>query len=510
MITGTGGTASDSGAFFGEKIMEKLLLATRDRLNTRLALMEDGRLVEYFQEPTHLGGLVGNLYMGKVSRILPGVDSGFIDIGLDRDGFLFEGDMGPLLDDEFKFEPQSRNHPVIEDLRVGEPVLVQVTKEPLGQKGPRLTTQISIPGNYLVYMPQTNRVGASKKLSDSERQRLKKTMAELKGDFQGSFIARTAAEGASREELAAEMQQLAELWSFLTLKMDGAPCPSLIHQEADLATKSVREILLRSEGELITDDEELSEKVLESIHTVHDKDIRITLWKNKQDLFREYKIDEELENALRPRVWLKSGGCIVVQPTEALVAIDVNSGRFVGKRSLEDTAFKTNVEAAEEVVRQLRLRNLGGIIVIDFIDMTEKGHRDALLSKFQEFLKNDKAKSRILKISEFGLVEMTRKRTHRPLDKLLTAPCPCCEGKGRIPAPWKIAEAILGQLSKITRNKKYKVTVSTHLYRFIEENREHLDIPPFAVFEEVKMRDPSRFEILPVDEKAFQKIAEHK
>jgi len=490
--------------------MEKLLLATRDALNTRLALIEDGRLVEYFQEPTSSGGLVGNLYVGKVSRILPGVDSGFIDIGLDRDGFLFEGDMGPLLDDEFKFEPRSKYRPVIEDLRVGEPVLVQVTKEPMGQKGPRLTTQISIPGNYLVYMPQTNRVGASKKLPDSERQRLKKTMGELKGDFQGSFIARTAAEGASREDIAMEMQQLAELWSLLMLKMEGSSYPCLLHQEADLATKSVREILLRSEGELITDDEALSEKVLDSISTIQDKDIRITHWKNKQDLFREYRIDEELENALRPRVWLKSGGCIVIQPTEALVAIDVNSGRFVGKRSLEDTAFKTNVEAAEEVVRQLRLRNLGGIIVVDFIDMTEKSHREALLSKFQEFLKNDKAKSRILKISEFGLVEMTRKRTHRPLEKLLTTTCPCCEGKGKIPAPWKVAEAILGQLSKITRNKKYKVTVSTHVFRFIEENRQHLNLPPFAAFEEVKMRDPSRYEILPIDEKAFAKIADHK
>jgi ribonuclease G len=491
-------------------MMEKLLLATRDALNTRLALLEDGRLVEYFQEPTRSGGLVGNLFVGKVSRILPGVDCAFIDIGMDRDGFLYEGDMGPLIDDEFKFETSSRYHPVIEDLKLGEPLLVQVTKEPMGQKGPRLTTQISLPGNYLVYMPQTNRIGASKKLSDSERHRLKKTLSELKGDFHGSFIARTAAEGASREDLASEMQQLAELWSLLMVKMENGSHPYLLHQEADLATKAVREILLRSEGELITDDEALSKKVLESLMGVSEKDIRITLWKNKISMFKDYKIDEELENALKPRVWMRSGGCIVIQPTEALVAIDVNSGRFVGRKSLEETAFKTNMEAAEEVVRQLRLRNLGGIIVIDFIDMTEKGHRDELVSRLQEHLKTDKARSRILKISEFGLVEMTRKRTHKPLEKLLTSSCPCCEGKGKIPAPWKVVEAILSQLSRITRNKKYKVSVSTHVYKFIEENREFLNMPAFAVFEEVKIKDPSRYEIQPIDEKAFGKIAEHK
>jgi ribonuclease G len=490
--------------------MEKLLLAVKDAINTRLALLEDGRLVEYFQEPTRLGGLVGNLFVGKVSRILPGVDCAFIDIGLDRDGFLYEGDMGPLLDDEFKFEAPSKFHPAIEDLRVGEPLLVQVTKEPMGQKGARLTTQISMPGNCLVYMPQTNRIGASKKLPDSERQRLKKTIGELKGDHQGSFIARTAAEGVLREDLALEMQQLSELWSLIMLKMEKCPCPYLLHQEADLATKAVRELLLRSEGELITDDEPLAKKVLESLSGVQEKDIKITLWKNKINLFREYRIDEELENALRPRIWLRSGGCIVIQPTEALVAIDVNSGRFVGKKSLEETAFKTNMEASEEVVRQLRLRNLGGIIVIDFIDMTEKHHRDELVAKLQEYLKADKAKSRILKISEFGLVEMTRKRTHKPLEKLLTSSCPCCEGKGRIPAPWKIVEMILGQLGKITRKKKYKVMVSTHVFKFIEENREILSIPSFAVFEEVKMKDPSRYEIMPVDERGTGKSAEHK
>ncbi|MCX7829556.1 MAG: Rne/Rng family ribonuclease, partial [Acidobacteria bacterium] len=455
--------------------MEVQLLVSKDLLFTKIALFESNKLVEFFLEPKHTGGVVGSIFLGKVNKILPGVDCAFIDIGLDRDGFLYEGDMCRFFEaGEQNFK--DKKHP-LSSLQNGQEILVQVTKEQMGQKGPRLTTAISLPGNYLVYMPQLDRIGASKKISDSERARLKEILTELKGDFSGGFIARTAAEGATREELSSEMQSLAELWSFICIKKETLNAPALIHQELDLPLKVVREILVRTKGELLTDDRELAEKIKASVEGANDNQIKIKLWKNEAGLFETFKVEEELEKALRAKTNLPSGGCIVIQPTEALVAIDVNSGRFIGKKSLEETAFKTNLEAAEEIVRQLRLRNLGGIIVIDFIDMTDKNHREQILHKLQEYLKADKAKTRILKISEFGLVEMTRKRTHKPLDKIYYHSCPCCEGKGKVTAPWRIVNSIVKQLKNTSPHKKYLIRVSSYVKRFLEDNASILSLP---------------------------------
>lgn len=484
--------------------MEVELLVSKDLLFTKIALFENKKLVEYFLEPKHHGGVVGNIFLGKVNKILPGVDCAFIDIGFDRDGFLYEGDMCRF----FELDGQNhkdKKHP-LSSLQNGQEILVQVTKEQMGQKGPRLTTVISLPGNYLVYMPQLDRIGASKKIPDSERARLKELLTELKGDFCGGFIARTAAEGATREELASEMQSLTELWSLINLQKELHSAPALIHQELDLPLKVVREILIRTKGEMLTDDNDLAEKIKSSIEGFNEDQIKIKLWKNEAGLFETYKVEEELEKALRPKTNLPSGGCIVIQPTEALVAIDVNSGRFIGKKSLEETAFKTNLEAAEEIVRQLRLRNLGGIIVIDFIDMADKNHREQILHKLQESLKADKAKTRILKISEFGLVEMTRKRTHRPLDKIYYYPCPCCEGKGKVTAPWRVVNSIFKQLQNTSPYKKYLVKVSAYVKRFLEDNEEILPLPQNVVFEEIKTKDPSRFEIVRIEEKVFSEI----
>lgn len=484
--------------------MEVELLVSKDLLFTKIALFENKKLVEYFLEPKHCGGVVGNIFLGKVNKILPGVDCAFINIGLDRDGFLYEGDMRRFLESEGSNKKEIK-HP-LSSLQSGQEILVQVTKEQIGQKGPRLTSLISLPGNYLVYMPQINKIGASRKIPENERSRLKETLSELKGDFSGGFIARTAAEGASKEELALEMQSLAELWSLISLKKENCTAPSILHQELDLPLKVVREILIKTKGELITDDNELAEKIGASLEGINGHNIKIKLWKNESGLFENYKVEEELEKALRPKTPLPSGGCIVIQPTEALVAIDVNSGRFVGKKSLEETAFKTNLEAAEEIVRQLRLRNLGGIIVIDFIDMTDKNHREQILHKLQEHLKVDKAKTRILKISEFGLVEMTRKRTHKPLDKIYYYTCPCCEGKGKVTAPWRIVNSIFKQLRNTSPYKKYLVKVSSYVKRFLEDNAEILSLPPNIVFEEVRTKDPARFEITRLDEKTRSEI----
>lgn len=484
--------------------MEVELLVSTDLLFTKIALFENKKLVEYFLEPKHFGGVVGNIFLGKVNKILPGVDCAFIDLGFDRDGFLYEGDMLRFL--ELNGQNHKNNKHPLSSLQNGQKILVQVTKEQMGQKGPRLTTVISLPGNYIVYMPQLNRIGASKKIPNGERARLKELLTELKGDFPGGFIARTAAEGATREDLASEMQSLCELWSLINLQKELHSAPALIHQELDLPLKVVREILVRTKGEMVTDNTELAKKIQTCLTLANEDKIKIKLWKNEAGLFETYKVEEELEKALRSKTPLPSGGFIVIQPTEALVAIDVNSGRFVGKKSLEETAFKTNMEAVDEIVRQLRLRNLGGIIVIDFIDMADANHREQILNRLEENLKADKAKTRILKISEFGLVEMTRKRTHKPLDKIYYCPCPCCEGKGKVTSPWRVVNSIFKQLQNTSPYKKYLVKASAYVKRFLQENQEIISLPQNVVFEEIKTKDPSRFEIVRIEEKVYSEL----
>jgi len=477
------------------------ILVTADPWQTRIALLEDGRLMEFFQEPRHLEGLVGNLYLGKVSRILPGMASAFVDIGLDRDGFLFEGDMGPIgeLDDEDEGGPAPSRAVSVKELRDGEPILVQVTKEPMGSKGARLTTQISVPGHYLIYMPHTEHVGVSRKISGPERARLKAAVRGLKGESPGAFIVRTAAEGVAEEDLAVEMQSLVELWSLVRLRSMRLAAPSLVHQEADLVGRTVREILLKGEGVVVTDDAETARRCRSILASLGQDPERVQEWTEPRvTLFEHHRVEQELEKALQARVWLPSGGCIVVQSTEALVSVDVNSGRFVGKKSLEETAFLINGEAAEEVVRQLRLRSLGGIIVIDFIDMTKRAHREALLAKLQAALQSDRSRSRILAISEFGLVEMTRKRTHKSLERVMTATCPCCEGRGRVVAAWRTAQTILQAAGNLRKPVRAIVTAPADVVKYLEENRERLEIPPGLKFEVAPHPRPNRYDIRPL------------
>ncbi len=479
--------------------MKQRLLVTCDPWQTRLAVLEDGRLTEYFQEPRHLEGLVGNLYVGRVSRILPGMASAFVDVGLDRDGFLFEGDMGPMeeLDDDENAAVSSS--PTVRDLHEGERILVQVTKEPMGSKGARLTTQLSIPGHYLIYMPYTDHVGVSRKIAGAERSRLKGAVRRIKSGAPGAFIVRTAAEGVPEGDVAAEMQSLADLWALIRLRSGRVEAPALVHQEADLVSRTVREILLKGEGVVVTDDAQTARRCQAILAALGQDPERVQTWDDRRvSLFEHHRVEQELERALQPRVWLPSGGCIVLQSTEALVSIDVNSGRFVGRKSLEETAFLINVEAVDEIVRQIRLRSLGGIIVIDFIDMGKRAHREALLAKLQEALRTDRARTRILNISEFGLVEMTRKRTHKSLERVMTATCPCCEGRGRVAAAWRVVQSILLQVEALKRPVRAVVTASPDVLKYIEENRETLNIPPGLTFEPSPVFKPTRFDIRPL------------
>lgn len=478
--------------------MKQEILVTSDLWQTRIAVVEDGRLTEFFQEPAHLEGLVGNLYLGKVNRILPGMGSAFVDVGLDRDGFLFEGDMGPS--PEFEEDEGSPAPPKgfsVKDIQTGDRILVQVSKEPMGSKGARLTTQISIPGHYLIYMPLTEHVGVSRKIAGAERQRLKGAVRQIKGAAPGAFIVRTAAEGVPEEDLAAEMQGLAELWTLIKMKSQRCVAPALVHQEADLVGRTVREILLKGEGVVLTDDPATAARLQALLVSLGQDPSRVQEWGEKRvTLFEHYRVEQEIEKALQHRVWLPSGGCIVVQSTEALVSVDVNSGRFVGKKSLEETAFLINCEAAQEIVRQLRLRSLGGIIVLDFIDMGKKSHRDALIETLQKALEADRARSRILAISEFGLVEMTRKRTHKSLERVMTATCQCCEGRGRVVAPWRTAQLILQALENLKRPKA-KVTASPEVVKYMEESRERLAIPATVRFEATTLLKPAKYDIQP-------------
>jgi ribonuclease G len=479
--------------------MKQELLITQDQWQVQIALLENGRLVEYFHEPAHLEGLVGNLYVGKVNRILPGMESAFVDVGLDRDGFLYEGDMGPAgLMEEDAGEFSGRRGATVKHLHEGDRILVQIIKEPMGAKGSRLSTEIALPGHYLIYMPFLNHLAVSRKISGDERKRLKDMLRHVKGEAQGGFIVRTAAEGVTQEELSGEMQALADLWSLVRLKVQMTTAPGLVHQEADLVGRAVREILLRGEGIVTTDDEGIAQRCRELMETLGLSASRIRTWSDGSvPIFDHYHVLQELDKALRPRVWLPSGGCIVLQSTEALVAIDVNSGRFTGKKSLEETAFAINVEAVEEIVRQIRLRSLGGIIVIDFIDMSKKAHREALVAKINETLKTDRAKSRILNISEFGLVEMTRKRSHRNLERVMTGVCPCCEGRGRVPAPWRIAQQIANTLAGMKPPRPATVTASPEVVRFLQENRERFGFGESVKIEAAPLPNASAYSVKP-------------
>lgn len=479
--------------------MKQELLITQDQWQVQIALLENGRLVEYFHEPAHLEGLVGNLYVGKVNRILPGMESAFVDVGLERDGFLYEGDMGPAgLMEEEAGEFAGKRGATVKHLHEGDRILVQIIKEPMGAKGSRLSTEIALPGHYLIYMPFLNHLAVSRKIAGEERKRLKDLLRLIKGEAQGGFIVRTAAEGVTQEELAGEMQALADLWSLVRLKVQMTTAPAIVHQEADLVGRAVREILLRGEGTVTTDDEGIAQRCRELMETLGLSASRIRTWGDASvPLFDHHHVQQELDKALRPRVWLSSGGCIVLQSTEALVAIDVNSGRFTGKKSLEETAFAINVEAVEEIVRQIRLRSLGGIIVIDFIDMSKKAHREALVAKINETLKTDRAKSRILNISEFGLVEMTRKRSHRNLERVMTGVCPCCEGRGRIPAPWRIAQQIANTLAGIRPARPATVTASPEVVRFLQENRERFRFGEGVKIEAAPLPNASAYSVKP-------------
>jgi ribonuclease G len=439
-------------------VANKMLVET-DPHQTRIAVLEEDRPVEILVERHRHHGLVGNVYKGRVNRVLPGMQAAFVDIGLGRDAFLYVSDVAEnvaLLEENeggvgedngqnghngHNGDPEGMAQAVgaapqtsiDELLRVGQELLVQVIKDPLPSKGARVSTHITLPGRYLVLLPTVRHLGVSRKIEDeSERTRLRGVLEQLEPG-PGGLIVRTAGEGRGAEEFEPDRRYLVRLWQRLLERAEKSGAPTLLHQELDLALRAVRDLFSPAFTVLWVDGEDTYERIVEFLDQVQPQLAnRVRLFRQDASLFERFGIEREIEAALEPKVWLKSGGYLVINPTEALVAIDVNTGRFVGQSNLEDTVLRTNLEAVAEVVRQIRLRDLGGIIVIDLIDMVEKENRERVFAALEAELRKDRAKNKVLNISDFGLVELTRKRSRTNLERLLTQPCPHCAGKGRI------------------------------------------------------------------------------
>jgi ribonuclease G len=404
---------------------------------------------------------VGNVYKGRVTRVLPGMQAAFVDIGLERDAFLYVSDVGengPTAED-LELEDEVRELPAEEDersisdlLKGGQEIIVQVVKDPLPNKGARITTHVTLPGRYLVLLPTVRHLGVSRRIEDeAERTRLAAMLRELVEERRVAegLIVRTVGEGKGREEFELDLEYLEGLWAGVRHRAARVGAPTLLHRDVDLALRVVRDLLSADFSVLLVDGEETYQRIVEFLDQVHPALVgRVKLYRQDAHLFDGFGIEEQIDAALESRVWLKSGGYIVINPTEALVAIDVNTGRYVGHTNLEDTVLETNLEAVKEIVRQIRLRDLGGIIVIDLIDMTEQEHRDRVFARLSEELERDRAKTKVLSISEFGLVEITRKRSRSNLERLLTQACPYCQGRGRIHA---IATTCLGLRKELLR-----------------------------------------------------------
>jgi len=452
---------------------------------TRVALLENtAQLSELYIERKKDVSLVGNIYMGKVVKILPGMQSAFVDIGLEKAAFLHAADVLSGFDysifGEDVEETVAPQLPIEDLLREGEEVFVQVSKDSIGSKGARVTSYITLPGRYLVLMPGVEHTGISRKiLQEEERTRLKDIVDALKQKNFG-FIIRTASEGCTEEELKKDIDYLMLLWENIQKKKDKASAPHLLYSDLDLALRSVRDLLSHEIEEVIIDSKEEYRKLLDFVNTYFPKLISsIKLHESSEPIFDAFGIEIEIPKALGKRVWLKSGGYIVIDQTEALTSIDVNTGKYVGKASLEDTIFKTNLEAVKEIAYQIRLRNLGGIIIIDFIDMEKEENRKKLFTVFFEAMAKDRAKTTILEVSELGLIQMTRKRVRESLQRVLCEPCHYCDGKGFVKSPTTVCYEIFTELRRIALTKKNcKIMVTAHPYvadLIYEDEREGLE-----------------------------------
>jgi ribonuclease E len=407
--------------------VERVMVVRQRDDRTQIAVLEDGVLVEHYVNRNNGASMIGNVYLGKVQNVLPSMEAAFVDIGRGRNAVLYAGEVNW---DAAGLEGQPKR--IEAALKPGDPVLVQVSKDPLGHKGARLTAQISLPGRFVVYVPEGQMTGISRKLPDAERSRLKAILRQVVPEDAG-VIVRTAAEGAAEEELRRDVERLAEQWTQIQEKVASAGGgPALLHGEPDLAIKVVRDIFNEDFTQLLVEGSEIAETLTEYVAGVApDLAERVRPWVGPGDLFREMRIDEQLAKALDRKVWLPSGGSLVIDRTEAMTVVDVNTGKFTGQGgNLEETVTRNNLEAAEEIVRQLRLRDIGGIIVVDFIDMVLESNRDLVLRRLVECLGRDRTKHQVAEVTSLGLVQMTRKRIGQGLLEVFSETCEACQGRG--------------------------------------------------------------------------------
>lgn len=414
--------------------MSKEIAVDVDHDQTRVAVMEQRNLVEIYIEKSYKKRIVGNIYKGKVANVLPGMQAAFVDIGLEKNAFLYIDDVLSDKSEEDEGGNSRGSKTTIQNvLNVGQELVVQVIKEPIGSKGPRVTTQITLPGRYAVLMPTVDYIGISRRIeSDEERKRLKEIAEKIKPENMGLII-RTVAGGKKEEDICQDVEFLMKLWNRLQQREKTAVAPKLIHKDVNLVYRIVRDLFTKDVERFYINDRNEYEKVLELLDYIspHLKP-KVTLYIGEKDIFDHFCLETEIEKALKRKVWLKSGGYIVIDQTEALTAIDVNTGKYVGKKNLEDTVVKTNLEAAVEIAKQLRLRDIGGIIIIDFIDMNTPEHQQMVIETLETHLKKDRTKAHVLGITQLGLVEMTRKKVKQGLGEVLQKLCPYCDGKGKV------------------------------------------------------------------------------
>ncbi len=448
--------------------MSEEILVNVGPTETRAALIENGSVQEVYIERTQRKGYVGNIYKGKVVRVLPGMQAAFVDIGHERAGFIHVADVLPLDDDGVE-ERQAGTVEIRELLREGQDLLVQVVKDPISSKGARLTTHLSVSARYLVYMPHNRHIGVSNRIEDEqERERLRALVEELTVDYAqtypGGFIVRTVAEGVSLDELRADIPFVYKLWHDLADSVKAAKSPAIIYEDLPLFMRTIRD-LVRPHIEKVRIDSRESFQRMNKFAQYYAPEIggRIEHYPGERPLFDLYGVEEEIQKALDKKVVLKSGGYLVIEQTEAMSTVDVNTGAFVGHRNLEETIFKTNLEAAAAIARQLRLRNLGGIIIIDFIDMRDAEHQRQVMRTLEKAMEKDRAKTNITGVSELGLVEMTRKRTRESLSQVMCEPCPVCQGRSTLKSAETVCYEIFREIlreARIYDNEKFLVLAS--------------------------------------------------
>ena len=461
--------------------MRREIVVHASARETRVAILEDAKLVELMHERPGERRIVGDVYLGVVEAVVPGLQAAFIDIAAEKSGFLHASDLQPEEDDDEeengdgnggknggrgRGRRRDRSYPPIQDvLTKGQPLLVQVTKEPIGTKGARVTTQVSLPGRFLVYIPHSGHVGISRKIEDrEERARLRKLVREILRDGDGGVIVRTVGEELTAETFERELRSLQKAWRKLERRTKGVKPPALVYQDARMTSGIIRDLFNDRVDLLTVDSSELHHEIKSYLGQV-DPDLldRVKLYQGEQPIFDELGIEKEIRRAFRRKVDLPSGGHIVIEQTEALVSIDVNTGRYTGKKDPAQTILRTNMDAAVEIARQLRLRDVGGIIVIDFIDMDDEANRAKVLRQVKTHIGRDRARTKVFGISELGLLQMSRQRVSPSLDQRMTEPCPYCEGTGRILAPDTVVRRIERALRRVSMaGRERGITILTH------------------------------------------------